>query len=116
MTLNKTITFGVLFLTVTCFTSQLEGAPLAPISELAWLAGQWHGKNGEAEAEVYYATPKAGMMLGYYLLPATMADFYRRLGDREKAANCYHEALPLSATEPEKRFLFRRLKELETKT
>lgn len=58
---------------------------------------------------------KAPAMAGYYLFPATKADFYRRLDDREKAATCYREALKLSATAPEKRFLLRRLKELETK-
>jgi RNA polymerase sigma-70 factor (ECF subfamily) len=49
---------------------------------------------------------------GYYLLPAARADFLRRLGRREEAAAQYELALGLAPSEPETRFLERRLAEV----
>jgi RNA polymerase sigma-70 factor (ECF subfamily) len=46
----------------------------------------------------------------YYLLPATLADFYLQKGERQKAAEYYQQALALVSTEPERRFLLRKLK------
>jgi RNA polymerase sigma-70 factor (ECF subfamily) len=51
-------------------------------------------------------------MKNYYLLPAVRADFLRRLGRGAEAAACYQEALTYPCTEPERRFLLRRLDEL----
>jgi RNA polymerase sigma-70 factor (ECF subfamily) len=48
---------------------------------------------------------------GYHLLPAARADLLRRLGRHEEAAAAYREALALARTEPERRFLARRLAE-----
>ncbi|HEY6323940.1 MAG TPA: DUF6596 domain-containing protein [Thermoanaerobaculia bacterium] len=46
---------------------------------------------------------------GYYLLPATLADLWLRCGDRQTAAAHYRRALELPCSEPERRFLLRRL-------
>lgn len=46
----------------------------------------------------------------YYLLPATLADFSLQKGERQKAADYYDQALALASTEPERRFLLRKLK------
>ncbi|GAA1544275.1 RNA polymerase sigma factor [Kribbella lupini] len=46
---------------------------------------------------------------GYYLLPATRADFLRRLGRRAEAADAYRAALELTKTEAEQTYLQRRL-------
>ncbi len=54
----------------------------------------------------------AGSLSGYYLLPATRADLLRRLGRFADAAIGYRDALELVTTEPEKRFLVRRLAEV----
>jgi RNA polymerase sigma-70 factor (ECF subfamily) len=54
----------------------------------------------------------AGQLEGYYLLPAARADFLRRLGRRREAAEQYELALGLAPTEPETRFLERRLAEV----
>jgi len=54
----------------------------------------------------------AGPLAGYHLLPATRADFLRRLGRRTEAATAYEEALDLAATEAERRYLARRLEEV----
>jgi RNA polymerase sigma-70 factor, ECF subfamily len=45
----------------------------------------------------------------YYLLPATLADLWLRCGERQAAAAHYRRALELSCSEPERRFLLRRL-------
>ena len=52
-----------------------------------------------------------GELAGYYLLPATRADFLRRLGRAAEAAAAYEEALALAETAPERRFLTARLAE-----
>jgi RNA polymerase sigma-70 factor, ECF subfamily len=52
-----------------------------------------------------------GRLAGYYLLPATKADMYRRLGRAGDAAACYREALALVSTDAERHFLSRRLAE-----
>ncbi|WP_329001942.1 sigma-70 family RNA polymerase sigma factor [Kribbella sp. NBC_00709] len=54
----------------------------------------------------------AGPLAGYHLLPATRADFLRRLGRCAEAAPAYQEALQLAATEAERLYLQRRLAEL----
>jgi RNA polymerase sigma-70 factor (ECF subfamily) len=50
---------------------------------------------------------------GYHWLPAARADLLRRLGRRAEAAAAYGEALALVGNEAERRFLQRRLAELE---
>ncbi len=54
----------------------------------------------------------SGQLDGYYLLPATRADLLRRMDKRDAAADSYREALGLAATEPERRYLARRLAEV----
>jgi RNA polymerase sigma-70 factor, ECF subfamily len=54
----------------------------------------------------------SGELDDYYLLPATRADLLRRLDRRDEAAPAYQRALELVATEPERRYLNRRLAEV----
>jgi RNA polymerase sigma-70 factor (ECF subfamily) len=49
---------------------------------------------------------------GYHLLHATRADLLRRLGRRTEAAESYREALALTESDAERRFLERRLAEI----
>jgi RNA polymerase sigma-70 factor (ECF subfamily) len=49
----------------------------------------------------------------YYLVPAARADFLRRLGRDSEAAAEYRRALGTAPTEPEQRYLARRLEEVE---
>jgi RNA polymerase sigma-70 factor (ECF subfamily) len=51
---------------------------------------------------------------GYSYLPAAQADLLRRLGRLAEAAARYREALGLTDNAPERRFLERRLREVET--
>jgi RNA polymerase sigma-70 factor (ECF subfamily) len=55
-----------------------------------------------------------GALAGYYLLPATRADFLRRLGRSDEAASAYEEAAALAGTAPERRFLIARLAEVRS--
>ena len=52
-----------------------------------------------------------GKLAGYYLLPATKADMFRRQGRLDDAAACYREAIVLASTDAERRYLSRRLAE-----
>ena len=49
---------------------------------------------------------------GYHLLHAARADLYRRLDQRDEAADAYRRALELATSESETRFLERRLAEV----
>lgn len=55
------------------------------------------------------ALAATGALAGYHLLPATRADLLRRLGRWDDAAAAYREALALSHTDAERRYLTRRL-------
>jgi len=52
-------------------------------------------------------------LASYHLLPATRADFLRRLGRNAEAADAYRQAYDLAPTEADRRFLHRRLQECE---
>jgi RNA polymerase sigma-70 factor, ECF subfamily len=58
------------------------------------------------------ALADSGALAGYYLLPATRADLLRRLGDWTLAAASYREALDLAVNDAERRYLARRLAEV----
>ncbi|MBP2323079.1 RNA polymerase sigma-70 factor (ECF subfamily) [Kibdelosporangium banguiense] len=54
----------------------------------------------------------SGRLTGYHLLPATRADLLRRLRRHDEAAEAYREALSLTSTAPERRYLMKRLAEV----
>lgn len=53
---------------------------------------------------------KARLLQNYYLLPAALAEFYRRDGQFENSLNYFIEALKLVGTLPEKRLIEKRIK------
>jgi RNA polymerase sigma-70 factor, ECF subfamily len=55
----------------------------------------------------------SGELRDYHLLHATRADFLRRLGRNAEAADAYRDALNQARTEAERRYLARRLHEVE---
>ena len=57
--------------------------------------------------------PLMGELEGYHLAHAARADLCRRLGRKEQALASYEKALVLSRQGPERRFLARRIAELE---
>ncbi|MGZ8384060.1 MAG: RNA polymerase subunit sigma-24, partial [Nitrospira sp.] len=54
-----------------------------------------------------------GDLTNYHLAHAARADFCRRLGHNSEARASYERALSLTQQEPERRFLKRRIRELE---
>jgi RNA polymerase sigma-70 factor (ECF subfamily) len=68
---------------------------------------------GTALASLEKLSTEAAMK-NYYLLPAVRADFLRRLGRSAEAAACYNEALSYPCSEPERRFLLKRIDGLMT--
>jgi len=56
-----------------------------------------------------------GALKDYYLLPAARGDLLRRMGRWSEAEKAYREALALVANEAERRFLERRLAEMQTR-
>jgi RNA polymerase sigma-70 factor, ECF subfamily len=54
-----------------------------------------------------------GELAGYHLLPAARADLLRRAGRWREAAEAYRQALALVANDPERRYLRRRLADVE---
>jgi RNA polymerase sigma-70 factor (ECF subfamily) len=56
-----------------------------------------------------------GSLPDYHLLEATRADLHRRRGERQQAVDAYERALAMAGAEPERRFLKRRLAELDGK-
>jgi RNA polymerase sigma-70 factor (ECF subfamily) len=55
----------------------------------------------------------SGELAGYHLLPATRADLLRRLRRYDEAAVSYRQALDLASTDAERRYLSRRLAEVQ---
>jgi len=55
----------------------------------------------------------SGALDGYHLLHATRADMLRRLGAKAEAAAAYRQALELVTNDSERRFLERRLREVD---
>jgi RNA polymerase sigma-70 factor (ECF subfamily) len=55
-----------------------------------------------------------GDLDGYHLLHAARADLLRRLGSSAEAAKSYTRALELVTNDSERRFLQRRLREMQT--
>ena len=53
-----------------------------------------------------------GELRDYYLVHAARADLYRRLGRRQEARAAYDQAQALAKSEPEQRYLEKRLREL----
>lgn len=64
-----------------------------------------------AEIEPLREAPK---MQGYYLYLAVLGHLLLKLGRREEAAGCFHQALACPCSDPERRFLRRKLVECES--
>ena len=62
------------------------------------------------------ALAATGDLDNHHLLHAARADLLRRLGSSEEAARCYARALELVGNESERRFLERRLREVEPRS
>ncbi len=84
----------------------LNPSPLVALNRAVALA-RVEGPDAALDALDEIAGHKA--LRGYYLLSATRADLWARKGETEKAARHYRAALECRSSEPERRFLERRL-------
>jgi RNA polymerase sigma-70 factor, ECF subfamily len=82
-----------------------------PVVELNYAVAVGMARGPAAGLPLVEALEAAGKLAGYHLLPATRADFLRRLGRMPEAAAAYREALELTSTDAERRYLSRRLAE-----
>jgi RNA polymerase sigma-70 factor (ECF subfamily) len=82
-----------------------------PVVELNYAVAVGMARGPAAGLPLVEALEASGKLAGYHLLPATRADFLRRLGRRREAAAAYAEALELTSTDAERRYLSRRLAE-----
>jgi RNA polymerase sigma-70 factor, ECF subfamily len=92
---------------------RLQQLTPSPVVELNRAVAVAMARGPAAGLEIVAALEQAGTLAGYYLLPATRADLLRRLGHWRAAAISYRQALELATTEPERRYLARRLAEAE---
>ena len=85
----------------------------SPVVELNRAVAVAQARGAEAGLQLLDDLEARGELRTYHLLPAARADLLRNLGRREEAAEAYRRALTLVANEPERRFLERRLAEVE---
>ena len=85
-----------------------------PVVELNRAVAVGMADGPEAGLSLVSALEASGQLTGYHLLPATKADMYRRLGRADEAAACYRQALELASTDAERRYLLRRLAEINS--
>ena len=87
-----------------------------PVVELNHAVAVGMARGPSAGLSLVQALEATGKLAGYHLLPATRADFLRRLGRAAEAAAAYAEALELTSTDAERRYLSRRLAETSGQT
>jgi RNA polymerase sigma-70 factor (ECF subfamily) len=88
--------------------SELTGSPVVELNRAVAIA-----EGGDPQAALDLVD---GLELGdYRYLHSTRAELLRRLGRVDEARSGYQRALLLARTEPERRFLARRLAELESR-
>jgi RNA polymerase sigma-70 factor, ECF subfamily len=91
---------------------QLRRLIPSAVIELNWAVAVAMSDGPAAGLAIVNGLDADGQLADYHLLAATRADFLRRLGRLEEAAESYRQALQQVATEPERRFLERRLAEV----
>ena len=88
----------------------------SPVVELNRAAAVAMSEGCEAGLRLLDLLVQRGELPNYHLLPAARADMLRRLGRWTPAAHAYREALALATHEADRRFLTKRLAEVETRT
>ena len=88
----------------------------SPVVELNRAAAVAMSEGCEAGLRLLDDLDQRGELRSYHLLPAARADMLRRLGRWTPAAHAYREALALATHEADRRFLTKRLAEVETRT
>lgn len=88
---------------------QLSSSPVVVLNR-AVAASRWRGPQAGIRELNEIASHPA--MSDYYLFHATMGELWCESGDQKKAADCYHRALGCPCSEPERRFLLRKIETL----
>lgn len=86
--------------------AELPDTPFIALNRAIAL-GLAHGPRAGLDALA--ALEASGELAAHHLLPAAQADFHRRAGRLAEAADCYRRAIALAPTDPERRYLQRRL-------
>ncbi len=86
----------------------MNHSPVAALNRAVALAMVEGPEAGIAALDKIKSLPP---MKSYYLLPSTYGEFYLQMGDCGKALEYYQHALELVGTEPERRFLLKKMKE-----
>ena len=84
----------------------LNPSPVVALNRAVAVA-KWKGP--EAGIRAIEEISRHPALQHYYLLPATLGELWSEMGDARKAADFYREALQHSCSEPERRFLSKRL-------
>jgi len=92
---------------------RMEPSPVIALNRAVAVAMR---DGAEAGLQALDAVLESGELSGYRLAHAARADLCRRLGRRDEARAAYARALELTRQGPERRFLERRLAELEAGT
>ncbi|MFB9905999.1 RNA polymerase sigma factor [Allokutzneria oryzae] len=85
----------------------------SPVVELNRAVAVGMADGPAAGLRLVEALRESGALAGYHLLPATRADLLRRLHRDAEAAAAYREALELATTDTERRYLAKRLDDVE---
>jgi len=99
---------------ITALYGQLARMVPSPVVELNRAVAVAMADGPAAGLALVEALDASGALRGYHLLPATRADLLLRLGRRAEATASFREALGLAGTDSERRFLTRRLADLES--
>ena len=92
--------------------AELAGLTRSPVIELNRAVAIGMAFGPEAGLELVDSLTRSGQLAGYHLLPATRADLLRRMGRSEQAKEAYEQALALTVTGAERRYLSRRIQEV----
>ena len=92
--------------------AQAESSPVVELNRAVAVAMRDGPESGLALIDAIFAR---GELTDYHLAHSARADFCRRLGRKTEARFSYERALTLTQQEPERRFLEKRLRELDEK-
>jgi RNA polymerase sigma-70 factor (ECF subfamily) len=93
------------------FLERLQPSPIVSLNRSVAIAMVEGPRAGLALIDELKA---AGDLDGYHLLHSARADLLRRMGSSEEAAKSYATALTLVTNDSERRFLERRLREVQS--
>ncbi len=88
---------------------QLQAVNPSPIVALNRAVAISRSRGAEAGIQALEQISEHPALAHYYLLPATMGELWNEVGEPAKAADCFRQALTCSCSEPERRFLLRKL-------